>query len=271
MSSAQLDLYGHLHEWVEQRRAFVLATVIRAAGSVPRDPGAKMLIPMNGEPVGTVGGGRVELEVVAAARGLLTTKGAARIVALDLSEESACGGRMEIFLDPHHCEKQIVLIGAGHVGIAVARLLVTLDWDVAIIDPRAERLAHPQLAACRRTEAQFADAPAKIPFSEKLFILVMTPDHRFDEEVTAQCVPQAWRWLGVIGSRRKAEQFRRGLVARGLPEDRVSRVRIPVGIDIGSDTPEEIAISIAAELIRETSQKKGSPETHSSPGQPESR
>jgi len=250
------SLHETLWHWVDQRRPFVAATVIRTWGSAPRNPGAKMLIPLRGEPVGTIGGGTAEMQVLDAARALLGGSDPAQVLSIDLSQESACGGRMEIFLEPYRSEKQVVLVGAGHVGLAVARLLVSLGWDVTVIDPRRERLDDPALAGCRTIQAEFLEAPERIPFVEGLFVLILTPDHRFDEEITARSLEKPWRWFGVIGSRRKAAQFRRNLAGRGLPESQIARVRIPVGVEIGSDTPDEIAVSIAAELIRETSTKR---------------
>lgn len=246
------SLHETLWHWVDEHRPFVAATVISTRGSAPRDPGAKMLIPRTGEPVGTIGGGVSERQVIDEARKLLDHGGAPLVLHVDLSQESACGGSMEIFLEPYRSEKQIAIVGAGHVGRAVASLLVRLGWDVTVIDPRTERFADPAFAGCRTAAAEFLEAADRIAFSEALFILIMTPEHRFDEEIAARCLERPWRWLGVMGSRRKAPQLRRHLIERGLPEARVAQMRIPVGIEIGSDTPEEIAVSIAAELIRET-------------------
>jgi xanthine dehydrogenase accessory factor len=253
-----LSLHETLWRWVEDRRAFVAATVVATRGSAPRDPGAKMLIPRAGDPIGTVGGGAPERQVIEVARSLLERGGPPQILHVDLTEEAACGGKMEVFLEPYRSEKQIVIVGAGHVGRAVAPLLVRLGWDVTVIDPRAERLTDPAFAHCRTVGAGFLEAAERIVFADGLFVLIMTPEHRFDEEIAALCIEKPWRWLGVIGSRRKATQFRQHLLDRGLPEARVARVRIPVGLEIGSDTPEEIAVSIAAELIRETARPRAS-------------
>jgi xanthine dehydrogenase accessory factor len=250
------SLHETLWHWADEHRAFVAATVIATRGSAPRDPGAKMLIPRAGEPVGTIGGGAPERQVIDAARDLLEHGGAPQVLHADLSQESACGGSMEIFLEPYRSEKQLVIVGAGHVGRAVASLLVHLGWDVTVIDPRTERFADPAFAGCRTVAAEFHEAAERIAFSDGLFVLIMTPEHRFDEEIAARCLERPWRWFGVIGSRRKAPQLRRHLLERGLPEARVAQLRIPVGIEIGSDTPEEIAVSIAAELIRETARPR---------------
>jgi len=224
---------------------------------VPRKPGAKMLIPSVGEPVGTVGGGKVEETTLIEARKLLEEGGPPTPIEIDLTEESSCGGRVELFLEPHHSRRRIVLIGAGHVGLAVARQMADLGWDVTVMDPRAERFARPEFDGCRKIRTEFLDAVEKIPFSPDLFVLVMTPEHKFDEEIAARCLDRPWHWLGVMGSVRKAAQIKRHLLERGLSEERVSRLRIPVGLEIGSESPEEIAVSIAAELIQLTSAKSG--------------
>jgi xanthine dehydrogenase accessory factor len=214
-----------------------------------------MLIPAAGEPMGTVGGGAVEHQVLAEARRLLAEGGDAKTLTADLSQESSCGGKMEIFLEPYRSDKRMVLIGAGHVGAAVAQVLIGLGWDVTILDPRAERLQYPEFSSCRKIHADFLEAGESIAFSDDLFILIMTPDHKFDARVAAACLEKPWKWLGIIGSKRKAAQIKAQLTAEGLAAERIARLRIPVGIEIGSDTPEEIAISISAELIQETSAK----------------
>ena len=259
MNTESAQLHETAAAWVRGGRSFVLATVVRTWGSAPRLPGAKLLIPAAGEALGTVGGGAAERQVLEAARELLARGEATRVLAVDLSAETACGGKMEIFLEAQSAGKSLALIGAGHVGRAVARLLAQLGWDVIVYDPREERLADPDFAACRTVAAEFLEAPDRIEFTEKLFVLIMTPDHKLDKEVAAACLDRPWRWLGVMGSTRKAREIREHLAARGLPAEGIARMRIPVGIEIGSDTPDEIAVSIAAELIRETSAKVESP------------
>ncbi len=256
MSTQELIVSRACTEWLETHRPFVLAIVVRAVGSVPRHAGAKMLVPLEGEPVGTVGGGAVEHAVIEEARRMLVTSEPARTLAMDLAQESACGGRMEVFLDPHRACKRIVLVGAGHVCAAVAPLLVRLGWDVTVLDPRAERLELSEYRHCRRVHAEFAAAAARIPFADDLFILIMTPQHTHDTEVADGALAKPWRWLGVIGSRRKAAQIKAELATRGHSPERIARLRSPVGIEIDSDTPDEIAVSIAAELIRETASAK---------------
>ena len=267
-------LHRTLADWAASARPFVVATVIRARGSAPRLPGAKMLVPLTGEPLGTVGGGAAEREVLRVARemlgascaGALESESRTRILAVDLSQETACGGSMEVFLEAHAGEKELALIGAGHVGRAVARWMAALGWRITVYDPRAERLQDPDFAGCARVQAEFLEAPEKIRFSDRLFILVMTPDHTFDREIAAACLERPWRWLGVMGSARKAREIRRYLSERGFPPERIARLRVPVGLEIGSDTPDEIAVSIAAELIRETSTKRRPVEGGSSGG-----
>ncbi|MBP6875590.1 MAG: XdhC family protein [Candidatus Eisenbacteria bacterium] len=255
MTNEDRIFYRTVAEWIASGRRFVFAIVVAARGSAPRVPGAKMLVSDTGETLGTLGGGVAEREALDAAGALLRANERSRLLTIDLSQETACGGRMEIFLEAHRPEKRLALVGAGHVGRAVARLLPCLGWDLTVYDPREEWIRDPDFHSCRVVPCEFSQAAEKIEFADDLFVLIMTPSHAHDEEVAAGCLRQPWRWMGILGSERKARELKARLLARGLPSERVAKVRVPVGVEIGSDTPDEIAVSIAAELIRETSSK----------------
>ncbi|RME00695.1 MAG: xanthine dehydrogenase accessory protein XdhC [Deltaproteobacteria bacterium] len=232
-------------------RPFVVATVVRAQGSSPQKAGKKMAIRADGSIVGTIGGGRVEHEVIAAAREVLQ-KGTPRLVRYHLTRELAmcCGGEMEIFLDPVFPKSRLVIFGAGHVGRALAETAGRCGFAVTLVDDREEWLTPERFPTAEELRLEDPrDAIDRLPWSGGDFVVVATHEHRLDEEIVHLLLQRPLRFLGMIGSRRKVERFRQRLAARGLPEETLARLSSPVGLNIGAETPEEIAVSITAELI----------------------
>jgi len=157
---------------------------------------------------------------------------------------------MRVFIDPVHGARPIILFGAGHVAAALCPLLVEAGYAVTVYDPRPERLDLPEFSRAAKIHADFTEAAQHVQFHPDLHILAMTPQHRYDFDVAIAVVDKPWRFLGVMGSNRKKKQLLDKLKESGASEENVARIRIPVGMDIGSETPFEIAVSILAELIR---------------------
>lgn len=226
-----------------------LATVVRSTGSTPQRPGARMLLLPDGSTVGTIGGGAIEHLVEGELRACVI-EGRPRVVEKDLVRDlgMCCGGRMEVFVEPIEGHPRLMILGAGHVGRATARLALSLSFRVVVVDDREELNTEERFEGCERILLEPAEAATELAPDARDWILIVTHDHQLDEEAldTYGRLPHAY--LGLIGSRRKVYRILARIQAkRGLPDLR--RLYAPVGLDIGAVSPEEIAVSIASELV----------------------
>jgi xanthine dehydrogenase accessory factor len=243
-----------LEELIRHRRAgtpCALATVVRTSGSTPRKSAARMLVLADGQIVGTIGGGRVEKEVTDAAVALLAEGAAARakLLRYHLTHELAmcCGGEMEVFVEPMVPEPPLVVCGAGHV----ARALVPLARAVGFAPIVVEDLEDARVPEAVRVVDSFDVRDWRdVPLDDNTYVVIVTRDHATDQALLEQLIGRELAYLGLIGSRRKIEMFRQRLVNKGVDERRFARLRAPIGLDIGAETPEEIAVAIVAELIQ---------------------
>jgi xanthine dehydrogenase accessory factor len=226
-----------------------LATVIRAAGSTPQQAGARLLLFPDGRTVGTVGGGAIEKDVIDALAQCIAD-GKSQVLVRDLARDlgMCCGGRMEVFVEPVQGTQRLFVFGAGHVAKPTAAMARSLGFDVTVVDDRDELNTEERFPGCRRVLAEPAESLAELGLTERDWILVVTHDHRLDEEALDACARAPHRYIGVIGSRRKIVRILQRIEQRrGLPP--LDRVYAPVGLDIGAVSPEEIAVSICAELV----------------------
>jgi xanthine dehydrogenase accessory factor len=249
------DLWRALLAATEAGEHVALCTVVGVDGSAPRASGARMLVwppDDDGERIlGTVGGGNFELHVIREAHAALR-EGKPRRFAVHLTRDlgMCCGGAMDVYIEPMRPVERLVVFGAGHVGRPTAALARQLGFAVTVVDEReewatAERF--PEVEIVRADPRAYASTLAT---DERTYLLVTTHDHRLDQDLLAALLDRPWAWLGLIGSRAKAAKFFIRLRAAGVDEAKLARVSTPVGLDIGAETPEEIAVSIAAELVR---------------------
>ncbi len=232
------------------RRA-ALVTVVEAKGSTPRKPGARMLVLDDGSLVGTIGGGRVEQAVTEAARRVVES-GVPELVRHQLTAELAmcCGGQMTFFVEPVMRQPPLIVFGLGHVGSAIVYAASQLGFEIVGVDDKPENSAKERLPQASRLLPSYDDADfGELPFGEDACLIIATREHQLDQRLLEYCLPRPWRYLGVIGSERKAAMQRQRLLAKGFDEARVAAVRCPMGLDIGAETPEEIAVSVCAELV----------------------
>lgn len=239
-------------EAMDRRERCALVTIIQVQGSTPRHGSPRMLVFADGTIVGTVGGGRIEYELIRHAREAIETGKAFRFSAhLTRDLGMCCGGTMEAFIEPLAQREDLVIYGAGHVGRATARMALTLGFRVQIVDERIEQLElleeHVDLT---RTESDPLRVLDSLPFHPDAYHLILTHSHQLDQDLLEKLLERDFAWLGMIGSRTKLAKFFLRLQAAGLDSALFERVSSPVGLDIGAETPEEIACSIAAELVR---------------------
>ena len=230
----------------------VLATVVRTSRSVPRRAGSKMLIYADGRTVGTGGGGemehRVTLEAAAALAG-----GKPRLVEYSLVDPSdgdpgVCGGNVDIYLEPYMPKPTLFLIGAGHVGRAVASLGDWLGFDIVVWDDRADMVDEIEHAATSLSGA-IAEAIEAHPIGEDTSVVVVTRNVALDLEILPLVLASPARYIGLMGSNRRWEATRAGLAQAGVAQAELDRVQTPIGVEIQAETPEEIAVSIMAAVI----------------------
>ena len=238
-------------EATEAGHPVALVTVVGANGSAPRSSGARMLVFADGQIVGTVGGGNFEYRLISEAQEAIKL-GRPRRIHLDLTRDlgMCCGGTMETFIEPLQQREQLVIYGAGHVGQATANLAVALEFDTTVVDDRDEWIRadrfRPEVKCMEADPLRILD---QLPFGAHCYHLVVTHAHQLDQDLLERLLPRPLDWLGMIGSRAKLARFFVRLEAAGVDPEQFKRVNSPVGLDIGAETPEEIAVSILAELI----------------------
>ncbi|MEW6595556.1 MAG: XdhC family protein [Thermodesulfobacteriota bacterium] len=229
----ELELYEEIVRIKKERRPAVLATVIDTNGSSPRKAGAKMLIYADGATSGTVGGGTIESETIAAACGVLRDR-TPRTLAFDLTEaaNSVCGGAMTIYLEPLVTAPHCLVIGNGHVGKAVSRAANEAGFLVTLLG-KDDDLG----AVLRHTD-------------HHTYILIATSDHQQDFLAAKAVLASPARYIAVLGSRRKRTAMEEFLRQEGFTPQAIGQIVSPAGLDIAAETPEEIAISIVAQMIQ---------------------
>jgi len=246
-----LELYEEMARLTRNGEAFVLATVVASSGSSPRKPGAKLLVRGDGSFFGSVGGGRVEQESVAAALTALTDK-TPRILDFVLTAENdfACGGSMSVYIEPQGDRPLLVMFGAGHVGRAVTALAHGCGFRVVVVDERpdcatAALLPGADQVLCLPVQNAFA----LLQLGPAAYVIIATPGHHGDFDAVRGCLATGAGFIGLLGSRRKRETLLKTLADEGFAAEQRNRIITPVGLDIGAQTPEELAVSILGQLI----------------------
>jgi len=252
-----LQIYEEIVRITRAGGNFALATVTENSGSSPRKAGAKMLVRQDGTTLGSVGGGRVEAETAQAARAALED-GIPRSLPFVLTEEHgfACGGGMTVYVEPCCQAPWLVMFGAGHVGRAVGAMAKKCGFRVSIVDERPECASSELLPfADEIICSPVAEAFGRLQMGAETFVIIATPAHMHDFAAVRASLGTGAGFIGLLGSRRKRETLLKTLEEEGFPEAQRGRIVTPVGLEIGAETPEEIAVSIIGQLIREKKRK----------------
>lgn len=236
--------------WRTGRRA-ALCTVISVGGSTPRSAGARMVVHEDGSIVGTIGGGNIEHQVIRAAVDAIRAGRPVRYEAhLTHDLGMCCGGQMAIYIEPIHGREPFVVFGAGHVARATVPLLRDLDFAVTVVDERPEWADPEVFTGCEVVAADALEWARDLRSGPDTYFLVATHDHKLDQDLGEVLLPLPCAWFGMIGARAKIAKFLVRWRAAGVDEALFRKLSGPVGLDIGAETPTEIAVSIAAEVVR---------------------
>jgi xanthine dehydrogenase accessory factor len=245
------DVWGTIARWRAEGRRFVLLTVVECRGFTPQKPGRHMLVADSGEAAGTIGGGAIEHECVREAKALLAAGGATRMVKKQLTTElgMCCGGEMVVHLETLEALPRLFIFGAGHVARPLASLAATTGFGVTVVDARPEWLTAERFPAAARELRDPEAAARELKLDASDSVVVTTHDHALDQRVVQELLKRELRFTGLIGSLAKQRKFALRLKSRGFSDEAIARMRTPVGLAIGAQTPEEIAVSIVAELV----------------------
>lgn len=254
-----LEIYQELANLIPKGERAVLATVVATQGSAPRKAGTKMLIREDGSALGTIGGGNVESEAREKAKEILKS-GTPQLLRFDIKEGTTTtpGGQVDIFFEPILPQDTLYLFGAGHVSQSTAAVGKLLGFQVTVIDPRPEY----------NNRDRFPDADSlivedcstcfpKLGVDENDYIVIFTATHESDEACLHFAAQTKVTYVGMIGSKRKVAQIKEHLLQKGVSQEQLDRVHSPIGLDIGAETPEEIAVSIMAEIVKVKRGKTG--------------
>jgi xanthine dehydrogenase accessory factor len=249
------ELLTALSDALVRGETVALVTIVSAHGSTPQRVGARMLVFTDGRTIGTIGGGCYESDAFGKAREVLRTL-SPQLVRYELSDDFAdetglmCGGQMQVFIEPIEPEPRVYVLGAGHVGYQLGRLASAVGFRVHVVDDRvkfANRERFPDAAEVVAEDIPDWIAGADIPPSA--YVVVLTRGHRQDYDVLRALAGRPLRYVGLIGSRAKIARLTERLLGDGVDPGWLRGLHAPVGLDIGAVTPEEIAVSILAELV----------------------
>ena len=226
-------------------------SVIATSGSAPRGAGAHLWVPETGDTVGTIGGGALEHTAIAAAREAIRLRRVLRKT-VDLAHDlgMCCGGQVELYIEPLDHRESLIVYGAGHVAHAVAPLACALDFRVTVVDAREDWATAERFPGCTVQVADPLAFAATEVDGPRVWRLIVTHDHALDQDLGERLLPRACAWLGMIGSRAKIARFFQRWQMAGVDPRLFTRLSAPVGLDLGAETPAEIAVAIAAEWVR---------------------
>jgi len=248
------NIFETIVELKKSGELIALAVIIRAEGSTPRKVGAKMIILKDGRAVGTLGGGDLEKGVIDEAIEAIK-QGHPRIASFTLDMEKGkldmmCGGQLDVYIEPFNPDEKLIIFGAGHITRSLAPLAKGAGFKVSVVEDSPDLLQKdkfPETEDLVLTDMeQFArDLSSDLP----TYIVLLSRGFSRDKAILTQLIQKDFKYIGMIGSFRKINTMKEDLQKKGIPEEAFIKLKAPVGLDIGAETPEEIAISIAAEII----------------------
>ncbi|MBM2813455.1 MAG: hypothetical protein HW421_217 [Ignavibacteria bacterium] len=247
------NLYEKIIELRKNNRKSILCTMTSHSGSTPRKTGSKMLVTDTGEIFGTIGGGLLEKNIIEESL-KLTSNPEPKLFRYNLTKDlgMTCGGSVEVFCEPLFSNLNLYIFGGGHIGKSLAGLVENLNFNITVIDERTEIFETYGRTSAVHVSKQFEEFIEETNFGETSFIVIVTKGHETDFHVIKSCINKQYAYMGMIGSKRKVEEMRKKLINENIATlEQLNNIDMPIGIDIMAESPDEIAISIAAKLILE--------------------
>ena len=249
-----MDIFEEIVKLRRTGKRGALATIVHTNGSIPSYESSRMLVREDGTIAGTIGGGCVEADVWAAAREVMRLE-APRKMIFNLNNEASydsgliCGGTLEIFVEPILPQPVLYIFGGGHISMALAQSAHSVGFAIGIIDDRETFANSERFPMAHEIHKTYEDAFEKLKPNVSSYLVIVTRGHRDDMRVLGWAAKTDARYIGMIGSKRKVLSVYEALEREGIAIEQLARVHAPVGLEIGALTPEEIAVSITAELI----------------------
>jgi xanthine dehydrogenase accessory factor len=250
-----MDIYDEIVRLRKLGQKCALATIVQVKGSIPSYESAKLLVREDGSIVGTVGGGCVEAEVWNAAREVIETE-RPRHLTFSLGQDAAydngliCGGQLNIFVEPVVPQPRAFIFGGGHVSKSISKVASLAGFSTNVIDDREAFANRERFPEAEETYAEEYEAVfPKLTVTSSSYLIIVTRGHRDDMRVLRWAVTTPARYIAMIGSKRKTISVVHELEKEGIPREAFERVFAPMGLEIGAESPEEIAISVVAEMI----------------------
>jgi xanthine dehydrogenase accessory factor len=249
-----MGIYKEIAEQLESGRPFILATLIKTSGSVPRDVGAKMLVFPDGTISGTIGGGKFEKMVIDDGLALFAGDSSYLLKSYLLEEKGPdaigmfCGGKADVFFERFSRPDTLYIFGGGHVGRDVAKIAGGLNFKIVVVDDRPDILAQYQ----KPIETILTDTDFNLNFPQvdkNSYVVIVTHGHKCDQAVLGRVINQDCAYIGMIGSKNKIAKTFKALEESGVERGKLDHVHSPIGLNIGAEGPFEIAVAIAAEII----------------------
>jgi xanthine dehydrogenase accessory factor len=250
-----MDIYEEITKLRKAGRKGALATIIEVQGSIPSYESSKILVRDDGSIVGTVGGGCVEAEVWSVAQEVMREEKPRRLhfnlnQNPEYDEGLVCGGSLDIFVEPILATPTLYLFGGGHVSLSIAKVASLAGFDTVIVDDRANFASKERFPEAIETHAgPWEEIFPKLKLNEFSYVVIATRGHKGDLTCLRWAVTTPARYVGMVGSKRKLIEFYKVLEREGIPAAQLEQVRSPVGLEIGALTPQEIAVSVVAEMI----------------------
>lgn len=246
-------IYCKITEILHTNHRTALCTIVMTKGSTPLKAGAKMIVYEDGSICGTIGGGPLEKKTIDDALAVIREK-KPKLIKHDLNTQlqMCCGGVVEIFIEPIMQKKKLFIFGAGHVGKAIVKHSLDLDFEITVIDPREDVFNDWEFSGYNKVSAPFVQVMPTLVYDQNTFIIVTTFDHATDREVLAFCMKKPHYYLGMIGSKNKVNRTHEIFISENIAtKEELEKVDMPVGLNIHAESADEIAISIIAKLIME--------------------